>query len=200
MGETIAQLRLQWNLLQIITWVLPVATSLLILETIPSGWWMVSVPILILGAICASLAIIQWKPVWTWLVLIAQGFLFAIGLIATVTGPPNHAGIPLLILAYPMILATEHLLSTAMSYSAQFSTTGDSSVKQFNAPALTVSLCHLYRNLGRDGIVFGVSFLLSLAIGALSAIGATTTVLSDPSLYAIVATISLALIVVLREE
>jgi hypothetical protein len=200
MEKTLGQLRLRWNLLRIISAGQVVATSLLILMAIPNGWRMVTVPVFILGSLATILTVLQWKMAWAWLTLLVQVFLFAVGLLSTVFGITSGTMVPVLLLALSMVIASEHVLSTTLKYSGQFSGRGNRSVTEFNAQALKASLDHLYRRLAWDGVVFATGFLISLTVATMGVAGPTVSFLSDPSVYALVASISLGLLVVFKDE
>jgi len=200
MEKILSQLRLRWNLLRIISVGQVVATFLLILVAIPNIWWLVTVPVFALGSVAAVLAVLQWRVAWSWLTLFCEVFLFVVGLLSAVFGIVSTAYVPLLLLALSMIIASEHILSMTLKYGGQFRWHGNRSVMEFNAQVLTASLGHLYRRFAWDSAVFGTVFLASLAIAAVSVVGPTVSFLSDPSVYALVASISLAFLIVFKEE
>lgn len=200
MEKSLRQLRLRWNLLRVISAGQVAATSLLILMAIPSTWWMVTGPVFMLGGVATILTVLQWKVAWAWLTLLVQGFLFVVGLLSVVFGIASGAYVPILLLALCMVMASEHVLSMTLNYSGQFSERGNRSVVEFNAQTLRASLDQLYRRLAWDGVVFGAGFLVSVAIAAIGVVGPAAAFLSDPSVYALVASISLALLVLFKEE
>jgi hypothetical protein len=200
MEKSLGQLRFRWNLLRLISAGQAVATFLLILVAIPLSWWMVTGPVFILGCIATILTVLQWKLAWAWLTLLVQSFLFVIGLLSAVFGFASGAYVPILLLALCMVMASEHALTMTLKYSGQFSGRGNRSVIEFNAQALRASLDHVYRRLAWDGVVFGTGFLLSVAIATIGVVGPTAGFLSDPSVYALVASISLALLIMFKED
>ena len=200
MEKSLGQLWLRWNLLRAISAAQAAATFLLILTAIPSRWWVVTGPIFILGGVATILTVLQCKVAWAWLTLLVQSFLFVVGLLSAVFAIASGAYVPILLLALCMVMASEHVLSMTLNYSGQFSGHGNRSVSEFNAPALRASLDHLYRRLAWEGVVFGTGFLFSVAIATMGVVSPTATFLSDPSVYAIVASISLALLVAFKEE
>jgi hypothetical protein len=198
--QSLIRLRLLWDLLRVILVGLVAATSLLILSALPTAWWIATFPIFILDVIAAILAVTQWRMVWVWLALLAQAFLFALALFAAVFGAISGAYVPALLLAFTMILASEHVLGRGLTYSSQFSRRGNTMIWEFNADALNATLSRLYKQLARDGLILGVGFALSIIVASLGALGPVVSVLSDPSLYMVIASISLAALVALKEE
>ena len=200
MEQNLGQLWIHWNLLRLTSAGEAVATFLVILLAIPAGWWIVTVPIFLLGIIATTLTLVQYKIAWAWLTVLAQGALFTVGLFSAIFEINGEAYVPLLLLGFLMSIASDHILSLTLNYSGQFSRRGRSAVAEFKVPALRASLGDLCRRIAWDGIVFGGAFLLSIAIAALGAVGATVTLLSDPSLYVILLTISLAALIMLKGE
>ena len=199
MEANLARLRRSWNFLRIASVALVGATLFIILLVIPGGWMIPTIPVVVLGVFAAILSVMEWKMGWIWLVLFVQSFLFALGLCAAVLGLTSLESVPALLLAFTMILASEHVLTTALSYSAQYAERGDVSVREFNAETLTVCLNHLYRRLARDSLILGTGFVIALVAATASAL-APPSILSDASLYMVIASISLAALVLLKEE
>ena len=200
MEQNLGQLRIRWNLLRITSAGEAVATLLVILLAIPTRWWMVTSPIFILGVVAITLTLVQYKIAWAWLTMLVQAALFTVGLSSTISGINGEAYVPLLLLAFLMGIASDHILNMALNYSGQFSQLGNRAVAEFNVSALKTSLGDLYRRIAWDGVVFGSAFLLSITVAPLGAVGATVAVLSDPSVYVILLSISLAALVMLKEE
>jgi len=200
MEESLVRLRRLWNLLRIILIGLVAGASLLALLAFPSGWLVAAVPFALLGVVAATLAVTQWEMPWVWLVLIILASLFSLGLFSAVFGLNSEGSVPLLLLMFAMILASEHVLSSTLSYSPQFSDRRDAAIWISNADTLTASLKHLYSRLARDGLILGAGFVLSVAAASIGILGPTVPILSDPSLYMVIASISLAALVILKEE
>lgn len=199
MEQNLARLRL-WDFLRVISTALVGTTSLVSLFAIPTGWSITIVPLSLLTLVAATLTVTKWKMVWIWLALLVQVFLFTLGLFATIFGLTSEGSVPVLLLMFTMILASEHTLTTTFSYSTQFSNRGNLAIQEFNAEALKRSLNHLCRRLARDGLILGIGFVLSVVAASIGTFGPAASILSDPSLYMIIASISLAALVMLKEE
>ena len=132
--------------------------------------------------------------------MLAQVFLFALGLFGVIFGFTSEGYVPVLLLAFTLILAGEHAMTTALSYSAQFSNRGELAIREFNSTALRISLNHLYERLARDGLVLGGGFVLSVVAAGLGAFSSASSILSDPSLYIVIASTSLAALLTLKED
>ena len=200
MGQSLSRLELRWNLLRVILTGLVAMTCVVILLAVPTGWWVPMVPIFGLGVVGAGLAVKEWKAVWIWMSFLAQAFLLALGLFAVVFGLIAEGYVAILLLGFTMVLTSEHAMSTTMSYSAQFSNEGRLAIRELNAEALGVSLKQLYARLARDSIVLCGGFVLSIVAGSLGAFGPSASILSDPSLYMVIAAVSLAALLTSKEE
>lgn len=200
MDESLVRLRLLWDLLRVISTGLVVTTSILILLAIPAAWWIPCILFSCIGVVAAILAVIEWKIVWVWVVVLVQALLFTLGLFGVVYGLIDDGYVPILLLAFTMILVTEHTLTTTLSYSAQFSNHVDLTVREFNSESLRLSLNHLYKMIARNSVVFGSGFVLSEVAASMGSFVPTASILSDPSLYIVIASISLAALIVLKEE
>jgi len=200
MESSVARVQLLWNFLRVISTTLVAAISLLIPLAIPTGWLIPAAPVSILAVVAAILAVTDWKTVWVWVTLFLQASLFTMGLFAVVYGLTGQESVPVLLLTFTMILASEHTLTTTLGYSIQFSNRGNLAVQEFNAEALRVSLNHLYRRLARDNLILSTGFVLSLLAASVGMFVPTAPILSDPSLYIVIASISLAALVVIKEE
>jgi hypothetical protein len=200
MEQNLGRLRLLWNFLRIISTGLVAATSLLILLAIPNGWLIPLVPLSGLCIVAAIIAVTQWRIAWIWLALLVLASLFVSGLLAAVFGLIGEEYVPVLLLSFTMILMSEHTLTTISSYSAQFANRGNLAIREFNVEALRNSLNHLYKRIARDSLVLVMGFVLSAAAVSVGAFGPAASILSDPSLYMVIASISLAALVMLKED
>ena len=200
MDQGLGRIRISWDILRVISVGQAVATFLLILIAIPTGYWAAISPIFLVGCVAAILTVALRKIVWVWLTLLLQGTLFAVGLSSAIFGANGEAYAPLLLLAFLMAIGSEHILNMTLTYSAQFSGRANRAVAEFNAHALGLSLGHLYGRFAWDGVVFGGAFILSLVVAAMGAVGASVAILSDPSLYVILLSLSLAFLFLLKEE
>jgi len=201
MEGSLANLRLRWNVLRGFASAIAIVTFTLLLSTIPATIWVLWFLALVVGFVTSILALVKCDIVWNTLTLLEQGVLFVIALLSGFSKGGPGENIPILLLAFVMILANEHVLSLISQYHVQFPT-GDSTIgMDFNVPILRRSLDRLYRRLAWDGAVFGMGFVLSVAVasggGILSPIA---PVLSDVSLYVLVTSIALAILIVSKEE
>jgi len=193
-------MRLLWGILRLITTGLVLTTSIIILLAVPATWWVLVIPFCVVSVVAAILAVVEWRVVWIWLVILVQAFMFTLALFGIVYGLIADEYVPVLLLAFTMILADEHTLTIALSYSPQFANRGDLIVREFNAESLRISLNYLYKLLARDGLILGAGFVLSLVAASFVTFAPAASILSDPSLYIVVASISLAALILLKEE
>jgi len=201
MESSLATLRLRWNLLRGVASAIAIATFTIILSTIPVTIWFLWVLALLVGVVISILALVKCDLAWSRLTLLGQGVLLAIALLSVLsTGGPGE-NVPILLLAFVMILASEHILSLVSQYGVQFSTSNSAMRMDFNVPILQRSLDRLYRRLAWDGAIFSTGYLLSVAVASVGGIlSPITPVLSDVSVYVLVTAIALAILMVSKAE
>jgi hypothetical protein len=201
MDNSLASLQVRWSIVRILCLVLAFATSLSTLWATPIPWWPATASTVVFALTTAFMSVTYWRRVWIRLTLLSQAVLFIVGLFSSVfVSTAAESLAPVLLLAFCLILGEEHALTSALRYSAQFSQREKDHVSEFNAQALNASLNDLYRKLTSGGIVFVAGFLLSASVATLGEIGGSVWLLSDPALYVIVASISLAFLVALKTD
>ena len=201
MESSLANIRLRWNLLRGVASAIAIATFTLTLSAIPVTIWFLWVLALLVGVVISIVALVKCDLAWGRLTVLAQGVLLAIALLSALsTGGPGE-NVPILLLAFVMILASEHILSLVSQYGVQFSTGNSALGMDFNVPILQRSLDRLYRRLAWDGAIFSTAYLLSVAIASVGEIlNPITPALSDVSVYVLVTSIALAILIVSKTE
>jgi len=201
MENSVVKLRLRWNLLRVMAAAIAITTFILALTRIPAAIWILWVLELLIGVIVSAFAVVKCDVTWSRITLIAQSTLFAIALLSAISMGESEEGVPILLLIFVMILGSEQVLSLISNFGTQFSLSASTPVIGFNMPTLQRSLDQLYRTLAWDGVLFTAAYLLSLSILAVgSFISPVAPVLSDISVYVLVTSISLAILIVSREE
>jgi len=201
MENSVVKLRLRWNLLRVMAAAIAITTFILALTRIPAAIWILWVLVLLIGVIVSAFAVVKCDVTWSRITLIAQSTLFAIALLSAISAGESEEGVPILLLIFVMILGSEQVLSLISNFGTQFSLSASTPVIGFNMPTLQRSLDQLYRTLAWDGVLFTAAYLLSLSILAVgSFISPVAPVLSDISVYVLVTSISLAILIVSREE
>ena len=201
MENSVVKLRLRWNLLRVMAAAIAITTFILALTRIPAAIWILWVLELLIGVIVSAFAVVKCDVTWSRITLIAQSTLFAIALLSAISAGESEEGVPILLLIFVMILGSEQVLSLISNFGTQFSLSASTPVIGFNMPTLQRSLDQLYRTLAWDGVLFTAAYLLSLSILAVgSFISPVAPVLSDISVYVLVTSISLAILIVSREE
>ena len=201
MESSLRNLRLRWNLLRAIGASIAIVTFTLILVTIPVGIWILWVLPLLIGVGVTIFAVIKCDVTWSRITLLAQSVLFAIALLSAISARGPVEDVPILLLAFVMIVGTEQVLTLISNYGVQFSISDSDFVTNFNIPTLQRSLDSLYRRLAWNGVIFGTAYLLSIAVAFLgSFLSPVAPILSDISVYVLVASIFLAILIVLRAE
>lgn len=201
MERSVANLRFRWAFLRGVACTIALATFTLILSTIPITIWLLWILVLLGGVVASIVALVKCDLTWNRLVLLAQCATLALSLISAFSRGGPGENVPILLLAFVMILACENILSLISQYGAQFSISNSAIGLDFNVPILQRSLDRLYRRLAWDGAILCTGYLLSIAVvfvgGILSPIA---PVLSDVSVYVLVTSVALAILIVSREN
>ncbi len=201
MENSLTALRLRWKLLRGVASAIVIATFTLILSTIPATFWILWLLALLIGVFTSVVALVKCDLIWNRLTLLGQGILLTIALLSAFSARVPGENVPILLLAFVMVLATEHLLSLISQYSAQFSSSNSATGMDFNVTVLQQSLDRLYRRLAWDGAIFGAGYMLALAVATVGNIlGSIAPVLSDVSVYVLVTSIALAILIVSKDE
>lgn len=201
MEENLANLRLRWDVLRGFAGTMTIATFVLILSTIPTSIWALWLLALIVGVLTSVIALVKCDFAWNMLTTLEQGILLGIALFSGVLKGAPGENLPILLLAFVMILVSEHTLSLISEHGDQFSPSNHGLEMDFNVPVLRRSLDRLYRRLARDGCILGMGFVLSIAVASTSGILVPIApLLSDISVYVLVTSVALAVLIVSKEE
>ena len=200
MEQSLKNIRLGWWLVRGITSLGTFFTFLILATLIPTQLEILRIPAIIMGMILSALVIIKCNVLWARIALISQLALFSVPLLSSLFLQVPGV-LPALILAFVMILLSDHTANLVSKYQRQFSTMDEKVILDFNWPILGRSFKFLYRRLALNGAVFAVCYLVT--IGALLSgldFSGFAPILSDVSLYILVISISLALLVTMKED
>ena len=200
MEQNLKSIRIGWGLVRSIAGLVTFFTFLILAAIIPTQLGVLRIPALIVGIIVSALVSVKCSMMWARISLISQVSLFSVPMLSSLFLRAPGV-LPALILAFVMILFSDHIVGLVSKYGRQFSTMDEKVILDFNWPILGRSLNYLYRRLAVNGAVFAVCYLVT--IGALLSgldLAAFAPVLSDVSLYILVISISLALLVTMKED
>ena len=200
MEKNVSKLQLRWNILRATAGVVALGAFILTVDSIAAQLWILRIVGLIIGIPLSVLVALRCDLAWRRIAIIAEGAMFTLALFLSLSPNMFPNNIPLLLLAFVTILFSEQTLNLTSRYSAQFSTEQES-LLDFNIPTLGKSLNRLYRRLALNGLVCGVSYLAALSLLVVGAIASPAVpLLSDISIYLLVTSIALALLIILKEE
>ncbi|HUK51159.1 MAG TPA: hypothetical protein VLV18_08985 [Terriglobales bacterium] len=193
-------MRLRWNLLQGIVAIVVFLSFAFIGIAIPPQFSMARIAAVFAGLVFSMLASFRSSILWCRIALLTEVFFFATSLVAATFSSTIAAVVPLLLLAFMMILFTDRILNQVACYRLQFSVLNDR-LFEFNAPVIERSLEDLYRRVARNGVIFaGCCLLTILILLAGFDLSRVAPILSDASVYILVVSMSLALLVSTKEE
>ena len=200
MSEIRRRIRLRWNLLQGIVAIVVFLSFTFIGIAIPPQFSMIRIVAVSAGLLFSMLASFRSSILWCRIALLTEGIFFAASLVAAIFSSTIAVVVPLLLLAFVMILFTDRTLKQVANYQLQFSDLNDE-LFEFNAPVIERSLTDLYRRVAENGVIFAGCYLLTiLMLLGVFDLSRVAPILSDASLYILVVSISLALLVSTKEE
>lgn len=191
----------RWKAVGFSVFALLLLTFILLAATFPAGVVPIAVFASGFGILFGSWAIVKGDWMWARGALLVEGLmLFSSLLIRTASGTVLQT-LPLLLLVYIMILFAVEALELVCKLHVTYSKEVQALPFSHSIPILDRTTGHLFQRLSRLGVLFGSCYLLT--VGAISLGGLFVSilpVLSDVSLYIVAVSISLALLLILREE
>ena len=195
------QYRSGWILLRGLSSFWLVLTAFAIVSSYPPR--LISITVLgpIIVAVFSLLAISKGNPALGRASLLAQAILFSISLISDTLLKVVSANLAVLLLTFVMLLFGVEFLTLVLNYHKQVSNwLGDTEFEP-NARMVNKSLRDINRKLARFGIIFAGCYVLTIGVLFVSEVVASLTpVLSDIAVYVVLTSVSLALLIILRED
>ena len=195
------QYRSSWNLLQGLSSFWLVLTAFAIVSSYPT--WLFSITVLgpIVVAVFSLLAISKGNPAWGKASLLTQAILFSISLISDTLVKAVSANLPVLLLTFVMLLFGVEFLTLILSRHRQVSNWLGGTEFESNALMVNKSLRDIREKLTRFGIIFAGCYVLTIGVLFLSeVVGSFASILSDIAVYVVLTSVSLALLIILKED
>lgn len=155
----------------------------------------------LIALILAAAAVLQARSTLAWLSTLDAWTVFFGLLVSQALSGTIGQYLPITLLQFIMILFAVELLTASCSYEQRSSIEHPQTIESDQAGSHTTSAQQVFRNVSRSGLLFAGCYLLSLGsifLGELTAV--TIPLLAEISLYLVVVSVSLALLLVLREE
>lgn len=195
------QYRSGWILLRGLCSFWLVLTALAIVSSYPTGLFSITVLGPIMVAIFSLLAISKGNPAWGKASLLAQAILFSISLISDTFLKAVSANLAVLLLTFVMLLFGVEFLTLVLSHHGQLSNWLRDTEFGPNALMVNKSLRDIHRKLARFGIIFAGCYVLTIGVLFVSEVGASLApVLSDIAVYVVLTSVSLPLLIILKED
>lgn len=199
MDETIEHVTNRWNVLRIFLFVVIALSFLEIGITFPPA-------LLPLAALTSGFAILfgGWSllsggRLWAGATVLSGASMLAASVVMHIAFRTILQALPGLLLGYVMLLFSAEAFELASQHHVTHSKTTDG--PQASHLMLRKSLEHMTRKTVRLGLIFGGCYVLALAFILLGdTFAAALPALSDLSLYIVAVSISLAFLLILREE
>jgi hypothetical protein len=199
METGVATYRIRWALLRIFsaTWIL--LTLISITVTLPPTLLPVGIIGSVFGISTGLIAVLNGRWVWSEVSLLDGGLMFLVLLLEENMSKTVEQNLPVMLLQFMMLLFAVEVLSVVSKQHGLFSkvlieTEGSVSI-------LARSIHQALRRTARLGLLFASSYFISIAILYVGAyIAPLSPILSDISFYIVIVSVSLALLIILREE
>ena len=191
----------RWNLARIFVLVSLLLNFVLLTLILPDRLMFVGILASGLGVLFGGWSLTRGGRVWARGALLAGAFLFLLSLVLHIVSGTILNALPELLLAYVMTLFSAEALDLIGTHSTAHSNQMYALKVTRTNPTLRKSLEHVFRKLTRLALLLGACYLF--AIGAVTAgniFVSVSPLLSDISVYIVAVSISLALLLVLRED
>lgn len=200
MDETIEHITTRWNLVRSFLFVVITLSFLELAATFPTDLIPVAAFASGLGILFGGWSLLNGGGrLWARAALLSGAALLLVSVMMQIASQTILQGLPLLLLGYVMLLFSAEAFELASQHHGTH-------LKTFEGPQashvmLLKSLEHVTRRTVRLGLIFGGCYVLALTFILLGDMFvAALPALSDVSLYIVAVSISLALLLILREE
>jgi hypothetical protein len=200
MENTVASCIARWNIFRILSFAILLLTFGLVTISFPP-WplWMTG-SVAIVGVLSGLAAVLKGDRIWARGTSLIIGLMFFISLFWRILSATVEENLAMLLLLFVLVLFSIEDLNLLSRHQKQYS---KEMVAEF-ASSITVlqkSMEQVRKQIGRLGLIFGSCYIITIGIVYIGALLASfVPVLSDYSLYVVVVSTSLALLMIIREE
>ncbi len=191
----------RWRVLRIfsVAWLLLTLGSTL--AFLPSSFLSAGILGMVFGGIIGALAVAVGGRRLAVAAILDAGLMFFMLLLSQTAQRTLSDNLPVTMLQFLMFLFTIEILSLVFEHNALFSAVTVRSDPSSSIPILGKSIQQVFRRISRLGLLFASCYFISLGLLYVgSFFSLIVPVLSDISLYIVVVTISLSLLIVLQED
>jgi len=200
MENTVASCVARWNIFRILSFAILLLTFGLVTISFPP-WplWMTG-SVAIVGILSGLAAVLKWDRIWARGTSLIIGLMFFICLFWRILSATVEENLAMLLLLFVLVLFSIEDLNLLSRHQKQYS---KETVAEF-ASSITVlqkSIEQVRKQIGRLGLIFASCYIITIGIVYIGALLASfVPILSDYSLYVVVVSTSLALLMIIREE
>jgi hypothetical protein len=178
-----------------------VLTACAITSTYPLRLFSLAILGPIVVASFSLLAVSTGNLEWSRFSLLTEAVLFSISLVSDTWLKNVSTNIPILLLTFVMLLFGVEFLNLVLSHHVQISNWLPDRTLKANAFMLSKSIGEIQNRLTQFGIVFAACYVLTIAVLFTSEIVVPLVpILSDIGVYVVLTSVSLALLVILKEN
>ena len=199
--RTISFVDTRWNLARILVAALVLLAFISLVASFPQGLMLPASLASGLGMLLGGWSILKTSQTLARCALIVEALIMSLSLLVQLAFGSVLQALPSLLLTYVMILFSAEALDLIWKHSSAHSRRMYALQASYTITATQKSLEHIFGKLRRLPLLFGAGFILALVAATLGNYFASiSSVLSDISVYIVAVSISLALLLVLRED
>lgn len=192
---------LHWNVLRIFSLAWLLVTLVFVTILLPPQLLPVGILGSLLGTSIGALAILKGRWKWSVISLLDVGLMFTVLLLTQTVSKVVDQNLPITLLLFVMLLFAVEVLAVICKHQSVFLNGILRSEALVSKDVLRRSTQNAFRKMSRLGLLFASCYLISLGILFVGAYATSIApVLADVSLYVVVVSISLALLIILRED
>jgi hypothetical protein len=198
--NTVASCVAHWNIFRILSFSILLLTIGLITISFPPWPLWITGPVALVGIFFGLTTVLKGNRIWAKSTSLIIGLIFFISLFWHILSTTVEENLAMLLLLFVLVLFSIEDLNLLCRHQKQYS---KEIVAEF-ASSITVlqkSMEQLHKQIGRLGLILGSCYIITIGIVYIGALLASfVPVLSDTSLYVVVVSTSLALLMIIREE
>jgi hypothetical protein len=191
----------RWNILRMFSLVWLLLTFALVTLSFPPWFQLIATFGSVIGLLLGLMAVLKGDWVWARNAVFVAGLMFFGAVFGKILLKTVAQDLPALLLEFLMVMYTVELLALLSKQRGLYSRDVAALDIESSVPILRKSMEMMFEHLSRLGLIFGSCYLATIGILYIGSILASfAPALSDISLYIVVVSTSLALLLSLREE
>lgn len=200
MENTIDSYVAGWTIVRILSSAFLLLTFGLLTISFPLWSLRITGLVALVGIFFGLIAVLKGDRIWVRTTSLITGVMFFCSLLWHTLSSTLEQNLAMLLLLFVLVLFSAENLSLVCRYQKQYSKETIAELPT-SLIVLQKSMEQIHKQIGRLGLILGGCYVITIGIVYVGGLlGSFAPVLSDTSLYVVVASISLALLMIIREE